>query len=278
MYFFILAERQTQRCRVKECMTFLANSLISIFSVHLPLAGFPVGGPWTLLRQLWTSTHCSTQPLFFGRSTILQVSLCHALPSLSMLLCSSSIPIPISGLIHPYWSRINSEKTCPLMVFWNLSVWAFNGAENWIVPKDCWAKKKMSVGGFFCGAGSRSLLTNHRDCINCTIHSIDAEFSRQWFGSDFSCAQFHRSKICHEWHLAIWKVRHQHQVCVVYVARERLIMYACSLPGLFIRALMRNKKRKRDLKFRPDPGLMFYLERRGWVTGGVWVCGRKKGS
>ena len=158
------------------------------------------------------------------------------------------------------------------MVFWNLSVWAFNGAENWIVPKDCWAKKKMSVGGFFCGAGSRSLLTNHRDCINCTIHSIDAEFSRQWFGSDFSCAQFHRSKICHEWHLAIWKVwkaRH-HQVCVVYVARERLIMYACSLPGLFIRALMRNKKRKRDLKFRPDPGLMFYLERRGWVSGGVW--------
>ena len=178
----------------------------------------------------------------------------------------------LSGLIHPYWSRINSEKTCPLMVFWNLSVWAFNGAENWIVPKDCWAKK-MSVGGIFCGAASRSLLTNHRDCINCTIHSIDAEFSRQWFGSDFSCAQFHRSKICHEWHLAIWKVwkvLHHHQVCVVYVARERLIMYACSLPGLFIRALMRNKKRKRDLKFRPDPGLMFYLERRGWVSGGVW--------
>ena len=55
---------------------------------------------------------------------------------------------PLSGLIHPYWSRINSEKTCPLMVFWNLSVWAFNGAENWIVPKDCWAKK-MSVGGLF---------------------------------------------------------------------------------------------------------------------------------
>ena len=47
-------------------------------------------------------------------------------------------------------------------------------------------------------------------------------------------------------------------------------MYACSLPRLFIRALMRNKKRKRDLKFRPDPGLMFYLERRGWVSGGVW--------
>ena len=95
--------------------------------------------------------HCSTQPLFFGRSTILQVSLCHALPSLSMLLCLSSIPLYLSGLIHPYWSRINSEKTCPLMVFWNLSVWAFNGAENWIVPKDCWAKK-MSVGGIFCGA------------------------------------------------------------------------------------------------------------------------------
>ena len=134
-------------------------------------------------------------------------------------------------------------------------------------------RKKMSVGGIFCGAASRSLLTNHRDCINCTIHSIDAEFSRQWFGSDFSCAQFHRPKICHEWHLAIWKVwkvRHQHQVCVVYVARERLIMYACSLPGLFIRALMRNKKRKRDLKFRPDPGLMFYLEQWGWVSGGVW--------
>ena len=32
-------------------------------------------------------------------------------------------------------------------------------------------RKKMSVGGIFCGAGSRSLLTNHRDCINCTIHS-----------------------------------------------------------------------------------------------------------
>ena len=57
----------------------------------------------------------------------------------------------LSGLIHPYWSRINSEKTCPLMVFWNLSVWAFNGAENWIVPKDCWAKKKCRLGAFFAG-------------------------------------------------------------------------------------------------------------------------------
>ena len=33
----------------------------------------------------------------------------------------------------------------------------------------------------------------------------------------------------------------------------KLILYACSLPGLFIRALMRNKKTKSDLKFRPDP-------------------------
>ena len=58
---------------------------------------------------------------------------------------------PLSGLIHPYWSRINSEKTCPLMVFWNLSVWAFNGAENWIVPKDCWAKKNVGWGHFLRG-------------------------------------------------------------------------------------------------------------------------------
>ena len=128
-------------------MTFLANSLISIFSVHLPLAGFPVGGPWTLLRHLWTSTHCSTQPLFFGRSTILQVSL---LCPVFLCYCVRPPSPPLSGLIHPYWSRINSEKTCPLMVFWNLSVWAFNGAENWIVPKDCWGKN-VGWGAFFAG-------------------------------------------------------------------------------------------------------------------------------
>ena len=52
----------------------------------------------------------------------------------------------------------------------------------------------------------------------------------------------------------------------------KLILYACSLPGLFIRALMRNKKTKSNLKFQLDPSLMFYLEGRGrvWVKkGGV---------
>ena len=146
IYFFILEERQTHRYQVKVCMAFLANSLISIFSVHLPLAGFPVGGPWTLLRHLWTSTLLySTLVLWEIYHTSGQLMPCFA----QSFYATVFVLYPhLSGLIHPYWSRINSEKTCPLMVFWNLSVWAFNGAENWIVPKDCWAKK-MSVGGLF---------------------------------------------------------------------------------------------------------------------------------
>ena len=98
----------------------------------------------------------------------------YALRSDNTSLCYCVRP-SLLGSSTPYWSRINSEKTCPLMVFWNLSVWALNGAENWIVPKDCWRRKKTSVGAFLPRG---SLLTNHRECINTpftqlTLSSLD---------------------------------------------------------------------------------------------------------
>ena len=94
--------------------------------------------------------HFSTQPLFFWEiyHTSGQLMPCFAQSFYATVLV---LHPHLSGLIHPYWSRINSEKTCPLMVFWNLSVWAFNGAENWIVPKDCWAKKNVGWGHFLRG-------------------------------------------------------------------------------------------------------------------------------
>ena len=172
------------------------------------------------------------------------------------LLCNCVSP-SLLGSSTPYWGRINSEKT-----------WPTNGVLKFISLSPQWGRKlncskrllgeKISVGAFSGLLACRVLYWQIIETAS------TAPFTR------LTLSSFHRSKICHEWHLAIWKALHNHQVCVVYVARERLIMYACSLPGLFIRALMRNKKRKRDLKFRPDPGLMFYLERRGRVSGGVW--------
>ena len=80
------------------------------------------------------------------------------------------MPFYATVSVHPYWAHppligagLTLKKLGPLMVFWNLSLWALNGAENWIVPKDCWRRKKTSVGAFLPRG---SLLTNHRECIN----------------------------------------------------------------------------------------------------------------
>ena len=166
------------------------------------------------------------------------------------------------------------------MVFWNLSVWALNGAENWIVPKDCWERrKKCRLGHLLACHGEvlywqiiETALTHHSPSwrwvlwtmvwIRCQLRPISSE-------------KLARNAIRE---VALWKFKFSTFRLHLY-GREafgrllpKLIMYACSLPGLFIRALMRNKKTKSSLKFRPDPSLMFYLEGRGrvWVKkGGV---------
>ena len=182
---------------------------------------------------------------------------------------------PSVGSSTPYWSRINSEKTCPLMVFWNLSVWALNGAENWIVPKDCWERRKKCRLGHLLACHREvlywqiieSALTHHSPSwrwvlwtmvwIRCQLRPISSEkLARNAIG-EVALWNFKFSIL--RLHLNGWKAFGR--------LLPKLIMYACSLPGLFIRALMRNKKTKSSLKFRPDPSLMFYLEGRGRVWG-----------
>ena len=161
------------------------------------------------------------------------------------------------GSSTPYWSRINSEKTCPLMVFWNLSVWALNGAENWIVPKDCWRRRKKRRLGHLVACLSRSLLTNHRDCINASFTQL-APSSLDNGSGPMSVAANFIWKIAQKCHRRSGIMKFNNFLAASFGRLLlKLIMYASSLPGLFIRALMRNKKRKKDLKFRPDPGWCF---------------------
>ena len=148
------------------------------------------------------------------------------------------------------------------MVFWNLSVWALNGAENWIVPKDCWERRKKCRLGHFLACWAvlywqiiETALTRHSPSwrwVLCTMVWIRCQLR------PISSEKLPRNAI---WEAPLsdfkfWLQRSKKWEAFGRLLRK-LIVYACSLPGLFIRALMRNKKTKRDLKFRPDPAWCF---------------------